>query len=147
MRLTLLLSAGLILAGCTADQSSLPNSDQRAKADGDCVATSADFERLQEDFRRTAIKVAKKTTHSRVTFDDGIRAPLERPFAEPPQVRFRIQQNPFRIDYGWSIQLAKGCRYDEAKPGFFLDSADLALHLNKNNEILDDKIHYKIKQK
>jgi len=73
--------------------------------------------------------------------------PLSRPFAEPPQVRFSVQQNPFRIDYGWTIKLAEGCIYEEAKPGFFLKSVDLDVQLNAKKKIIDDNIHYKIEQK
>lgn len=147
MRFALLLSTGLILAGCTVDTSLPSETETVAESDGDCVATASDFERLREDFRSTAIKVGKKTKDSTVSFDKKIRPPLTLPFSEPPNIRFGVSQNPFGLEYGWVVKLAEGCVYDEAKPGFTLQSVDFDIRLNEDGRIIDDKIHYKIDNK
>jgi len=141
------MSAGLMLASCMAEQNSTLDLNKSNKIAGSCIATASDFNILRDNFSQTAAKVAEKITDSKASFDQKDRAPLNRTFAEPPQVRFSVQQNPVRIDYGWTIKLAEGCVYEEAKPGFFLKSVDLDIRLNAKKKIIDDKMHYKIEQK
>jgi hypothetical protein len=130
--------AAVITVSCSEAESP-PAKVSSVSGLGDCVATGDDLYELRKTFKDTARDIAR-----------GIQVqnePLKLPFADPPSVRHTTNLNPSSTEYGWTIRLAKGCVYSEAREGFRLDEVEFSAKLNETGKIETENMHLKISDK